>query len=340
MLCLKVHFRCTMNIMKTYFFFKMKESDPFVFPEHSSAVPDTRSLKASDRSVCNAPSEMSVRHFHRLLRTATPRLPRFSRLPHPSATPNHYPFCFSSSSTLLRALIATTAASALVVSQADSPSLPSSILDPDTIPLSLLSTTEEQTGVQFPLSLADGARLHGTGVRYMGGIVRVYALGFYADEASLKKVLSDWSGFGRDDILHADLLWNKLCESSELKRTIRMVVVREVTGVHMQKGFERGLMGRVVKRSRRGKCKPAECKRAVGLFGSLFGGVGVMKVGSEVVMEIGDGRIGVWIDGRWMGEVRNGILEWAVGDLFLGERGVTPTLRESVAEGLERVLRQ
>lgn len=194
--------------------------------------------------------------------------------------------------------------------------------------------------MQFPLSLADGARLHGTGVRCMGGLVRVYALGFYVDEVVLKKMLGDWSGFGREDILHAELLWEKLCESSEVKRTIRMVVVREVTGAHMQRGFERGLMGRVVKRSRRGKCKPAECKQAVGLFGKLFGDVGVMKVGSEVVMEIGGGGIRVWIDGRSMGEVRNEVLEWAVGDLFLGERSVAPTLRASVAEGLECVLKE
>lgn len=304
-------------------------------------MPIARCSKCPPASLATFLSDMSARHFHRLFCVATPRLLRVPYPAHPCANPNHYRFPFSSSRTLLHALVATTAASAFAVAtQADAPSLPSVIIDPDTVPLSLLSTTEEHTGVQFPLSLADGVRLHGTGARYMGGIVRVYALGFYADEDSLKKVLGDWSGFGRDDILHSELLWDKLCESSDLKRTIRMVVVREVGGVHMQKGFERGLMGRVVKRSRRGKCKPAESKRAVGLFASLFGGVGVMKVGSEVVMEVGGGGIAVWIDGRWMGEVRNEILEWAVGDLFLGEKGVAPSLRESVAEGLEQVLKE
>lgn len=235
------------------------------------------------------------------------------------------------------------ASSVAVVAHADAATSPpsASILNDEPVGLSVLTKTENATGVQFPITFNDAGTLHGTGVRLMGGLVRVYALGLYADRSALRDALSNWKGFSREEILSSDALWDSVCDvKASFTRTFRFVVVREVGGKHMRTGFERGLAPRVAKAVKKGRCKPSECKRATKKFADMFLGVGTMKVGSEAVVVLDGDKVSLTIDGRLMGEVRNPQLSWAMADMFLGGNAVAPTLRVSAAETLEELLRE
>lgn len=239
------------------------------------------------------------------------------------------------------ALFLTSASATTTTAYADSqsPNVASSVLEEE--PLSVLSRTEPQTGVEFPLLLSATESLHGTGVRLMGGLVRVYAVGFYVDPQAARAALADWVGFSQADILSSDALWDTVCDANaSFRRTFRMVVVREVGGKHMKDGFDRGIRPRVAAAAKKGRCKPAECKKAVHQFSNLFMSVGTMKVGSEIKIAVDNGNVSLTVDDRWLGEVKNPQLAWAMVDLFLGGRPVTPTLRQSSAEALEALLRE
>lgn len=175
----------------------------------------------------------------------------------------------------------------------------------------------------------------------MGGLVRVYAIGLYVDQEAARLALSDWTGFSESDILSSDALWDAVCDpNASFRRTFRMVVVREVGSKHMRDGFDRGLAPRVIAASKKGKCKPAECKRALKQFSDLFMSVGTMKVGSDARITVDNASVSLTIDGRWLGEVKNPQLAWAMADMFLGEKAVAPTLRKSSAKGLEKLLKE
>lgn len=272
---------------------------------------------------------MASRNVHRLLRLSSARLSLASSINNPRPSSSYVPYV------LAGATAAATFTTSLVL--CDASPLPS-FLDVPSSNLSVLSSPETATGVPFPLS-ANGLRLQGKGVRYMGGVVKVYALGFYADPTYLRTKLKDWIGFSKKELLSAPAVWDRLCEGeTNQRRMFRFVVVREVNGKHMQKGFDRGLMPRAKERSKRGRCKPKDVRTAVKLFAGMFVRVGTMKVGSEIRIELDGDKVMVWIDDRWMGEVRDAVLAWALNDMYLGVGSVTQTLREEVAGQLEQVL--
>lgn len=234
-------------------------------------------------------------------------------------------------------LASVSAATATAYAEYQKPSTLERLLEDDT--LSVLSRSEPQTGVQFPLALSHTENLHGTGVRLMGGLVRVYAIGFYVDAHAARGALADWEGFSRKDLLASDPFWDAICDAqAPFQRTFRMVVVREVGGKHMKDGFDRGIKPRVAAAIKKGKCKPAECRKSVSRFSDLFISLGTMKVGSEVRITLENGSVSLTVDGRWLGVVKNAQLAWAMADMFLGQKAVAPTLRQSSAEALEALL--
>lgn len=202
------------------------------------------------------------------------------------------------------------------------------------------SRVEHDTGVHFPTKISSAQQLVGVGARFMRGLVKVYAVGVYLDAVSARHSLSKWSGFQVDDILHAQPLWSAIVEGApELGvRTVRMVVVRQVVGSHMQHGFERQLIPRVSHIAKRGGCRPADCKADAKRFCALFCLVGTMKVGSDVRIAVDADLVSLSVDGRVLGEVRSKQLAVAIMDMFLGDRSVVNGLRRDVAVGLHQWL--
>ncbi|PXF47335.1 Fatty-acid-binding protein 1 [Gracilariopsis chorda] len=202
------------------------------------------------------------------------------------------------------------------------------------------SRVEHDTGVHFPTTISSAQQLVGVGARFMRGLVKVYAVGVYLDAVSARHSLRNWSGFDVDDILEAQPLWNALVEGAPALgvRTVRMVVVRQVVGSHMQHGFERQLIPRVLHIAKRGGCRPADCKADAKRFCALFCLVGTMKVGSDVRIAVDADVVSLSVDGRVLGEVRSKQLAVAVMDMFLGDRSVVNGLRRDVAVGLHQWL--
>lgn len=208
-------------------------------------------------------------------------------------------------------------------------------------PLTPLSRIELNTGVLFPMSLPSDQHLSGVGARFMGGLVKVYAVGIYLDQAAARSALADWIGFTADDIIASDPLWNTLCSvDAGISRTVRMVVVKEVNGKHMQNGFERALLGRVASFSKTGRCRPKESKALAKRFCALFATVGTMKVGSDIRITVDGDLITLVIDGRFIGKLQNAQLSQALLDMFVGDKAVVHGLREEVAKGLELMLQE
>ena len=204
-----------------------------------------------------------------------------------------------------------------------------------------LTRMESGTNVAFPVSLSNNEVLSGLGVRLMGGLVKVYAVGIYLDPKGVRTALADWHGFSVNEISSADPLWETLCSpAAKYTRTVRMVVVRQVEGHHMQHGFEKALLKRVATAAKRGRCSPSKCKKDALEFCSLFTTVGTMKNGSEIEIKVQGDIVNLVIDGRLIGQIRNAQLSWAVLDMFLGSRGVVAGLRNDVAKGLRTLLNE
>lgn len=203
-----------------------------------------------------------------------------------------------------------------------------------------LTAIESATGVSFPVALSPTEQLAGTGVRLMGGIVQVYALGMYVDPKCLRKLFSSYAETSAEQLMEEKEFWDTLCSANApLERTLRMVVVREVAGKHMQHGFERGLLPRIRRASNKSSISLAKGKAALKDFTKIFVDVGTMKVGSDVRIALRDGkRLDIEIDGRAVGSVKNEALTWALLDMFLGDKPVAPTLKSAVSSGVSRVL--
>lgn len=185
------------------------------------------------------------------------------------------------------------------------------------------STVEAETGVTFA-GWRNGQALAGTGCRLMGGIVRVYAVGVYVSPIALRASLRAHKGRQAAELLTDAKFWSDVCTRTEA--VVRLVVAREVTGAHMATGFERGLT-KATKRS-------ASHKR----FAALFKKLGVMKVGSEVIIRCEKGIVELLVDGRHVGSVDDNALAPDILAMYLGERAVTPSLKADAARGFADLL--
>lgn len=191
-----------------------------------------------------------------------------------------------------------------------------------------------------PLSISPDEHLVAGGVRMMTPLkVHVYILQLYVDTARVPTKMALWRGASPDFILRDKDFWEKLASPvSDLRRTVRMQLVRDVTGKHMQTGFERGLGWRVKYAAR--KMGLAGGKEGLKEFNKAFVDAGVMKEGSEVLIRfLGHGRIQVCVEGRDAVDIESQPLVWALLQMFYGEKSVAPNVKERVAEGFSELLK-
>lgn len=208
--------------------------------------------------------------------------------------------------------------------------------------------TEKQSGVVFPTRLPLSTQtLIGASVRLMRQLVQVYSVGLYVDNDNdaLKNQLLAWKHFNSADLLdNAEGVWDLLC-NPETPKTIRMVVVRSVSGKHMGDGFRRALKTRVAQyASSHGGVSPSQVKKKMDDFCSSFSKVGLMKEGSVADISIstdagGETVVKLIVDGRCIAVVQDKALAWALSDMYLGDKSVVSGMRGEVASGLEDLLR-
>jgi Chalcone isomerase like len=202
------------------------------------------------------------------------------------------------------------------------------------------AVAEPESGALFPKVLLDGEKLIAAGVRLMTPLkVQVYALGLYLDAPLASALLARWYDATADEILNDKEFWEKLSSpSSTLKRTVRMVTVREVSGHHMQTGFNRGLAWRVKLMSKKTRLEGG--KQALREFNNAFRDAGILKVGTEVLVRcLGHGKIQVCIQGRPSVDIDSPVLVWSILQMFYGEKSVAPNVKERVAAGFAALFR-
>lgn len=201
------------------------------------------------------------------------------------------------------------------------------------------TVVEEATKTAFARTLAGGEELAGASCRVMQRLVKVYAVGLYVDAETLRARLGKWAMFTADEVRGAGGFWNAVCDGG-VHKTVRVVVVREVVGVHMGNGFERALVPRVKARGARDGRSARESKGVVKDFCQGFCEVGTMKVGSEALIRIRGARCELVIDGRVLRVVEDQSLGWALCDMYVGEQAVVTSFRDEVVDGLVGMLKR
>ena len=196
--------------------------------------------------------------------------------------------------------------------------------------------TEPNTQVKFPIELQapSGAQaLAGTGVRTRTFLkVKVYAFGLYVDAAGARTALAAWRGKSAADLARDQSLYNELLKGS-LPMTLRLVMTRDVGADQMSEAFNEVLGPRVAQAEQRGMPGGAEAlTRFRGFFSDR------LTKGTELVFSRNGNTLKVSIGGKDAGEIDNGALAWALFDVYLGDKPISPDGKKTVVERLPEIL--
>lgn len=202
-----------------------------------------------------------------------------------------------------------------------------------------LIVEEPNTHAWFPLYLPSKEQLVAAGVRLMTPLkVQVYALGLYVDPTTAAILLAPWKRCNSSELLNTDVFWEQLTSPFiDMRRALRFEIARDVSGKHMQHGFDRGLIPRV-----RYAAKEMDLpggKDALRKFNAAFKNAGLLKVGKQVLISFeGQGKLVLEIEGQARVELDNRALVWAILDMFLGSNPVAPNVKANFAAGFASLL--
>jgi len=196
--------------------------------------------------------------------------------------------------------------------------------------------TEPNTQVTFPVELQAAAgpqALAGTGVRTRTMLkVKVYAFGLYLDAAGARTALAPWRGKSAADLGRDQSLYNALLKGG-FPMTLRLVMTRDVGADQMSEAFNEALGPRVAQAEQRGMTGGAE---ALTRFRGFF--TDRLTKGTELVFSREGNTLKVSIGGKDAGEIDNGALGWALFDVYLGEKPISPDGKKTVVARLPEIL--
>jgi hypothetical protein len=196
---------------------------------------------------------------------------------------------------------------------------------------------EPRINTDFPTELQTAAgvqRLTGTGVRLRTVFkVKVYTFGLYVDGDRARTALAPWRGKSAADLSNDASLYDELLKGA-FPMTMRLVMARDVGAQQMAEAFDGALAPRVAQAAQRGTPGGAE---ALGRFRALF--TSELKNGSELLFTWAPGdKLLVSIGGRQVGEIENRALCWALFDVYLGPKPISPEGRKTVVARLPNVI--
>nr|XP_004244307.1 fatty-acid-binding protein 3, chloroplastic [Solanum lycopersicum] len=204
-------------------------------------------------------------------------------------------------------------------------------------------TEEPATKVKFQRSLSlpgcsTSLSLLGTGYRekifaIIG--VKVYAAGLYVND-SVFSSLDAWRGRSAADIQQDPSLFNKIFEA-DLEKSLLIVLVRDVDGKTFWDALDEAISPRI-------KSPTADDKSALSTFRGVFQGKPLKKETSIFLTWIDPNKMLVSLSFDGMPSSVDATIESpnvasALFDVFLGGDPVSPTLKASVAKGLEATLK-
>jgi hypothetical protein len=202
--------------------------------------------------------------------------------------------------------------------------------------LQTADVTEPNTKVTFPTHLQSAAgeqALAGTGVRTRTVLkVKVYAFGLYVDAAGARTGLAAWRGKSAADLAGDPSLYTELLKGS-FPMTLRLVMTRDVGADQMSEAFNEALAPRVAQAEQRGMAGGAEAlTRFRGFFSDR------LTKGTELVFSRNGNTLKVSIGGKDAGEIDNGALAWALFDVYLGDKPISPDGKKTVVARLPEIL--
>lgn len=206
--------------------------------------------------------------------------------------------------------------------------------------VSVPPVSDYEASYTTPTTLGPDEHLVAGGVRTMTPLkVPVYILQLYVDPTRVRAKLALWRGQSAAFILADRDFWDRLSSPlTDFRRTVRLSVLRTVTGNHMQHGFERGLGWRVKAAAR--KMGLPGGRDGLKVFNKAFVNAGVLEEGSEIIIRFrGMGRMTLLVGKGEAVEIDSKPLVWALLQMFYGEKSVAPTVKENVAHGFEEMLK-
>ncbi|EKX42075.1 hypothetical protein GUITHDRAFT_141543 [Guillardia theta CCMP2712] len=152
-------------------------------------------------------------------------------------------------------------------------------------------------------------------------LAQAYAIGLYIDESFVE---DESLAQGR----HLDA---RPLEDPRVRKTLRLVMAREVKGPHIAKGFDRTLIN-VLRRMTNSKKSPG--KDALKKFTSIFSSCGTLQQNDDVMLYMpGDGSLTIFIKGESRGRIDSQLLCDAVTEMYIGSKPVGPLIRSNFLAG-------
>ena len=196
--------------------------------------------------------------------------------------------------------------------------------------------TEPNTKVTFSTHLQTAAgeqALGGTGVRTRTMLkVKVYAFGLYLDAAGARSALAAWRGKNAAALAGDESLYKELLKGG-FPMTLRLVMTRDVGADQMSEAFNEALGPRVAQAELGGMTGGAE---ALTRFRGFF--TDKLTKGTELVFSRSGNTLKVSIAGKESGEIDNAALAWALFDVYLGDKPISPDGKKGVVARLPEIL--
>ncbi len=206
-------------------------------------------------------------------------------------------------------------------------------------PAAAQTVTEPSSGVAFPveLSVAGGGRqvLAGTGLRTRTMLnVKIYAFGLYVDAAGARAALSAYAGRGAAELERDNAFYDAVLRLG-FPMTMRLSMIRNITGEQMSEAFEDALRPRVTAAAGRGM---AGGEAALNTFRGFFS-LDRLTEGVELLFTCtGDGTLHTSVAGEAKPAIQSRALCWALFDVYLGRNPISASGKRSAIARMPAIL--
>ncbi|CAI9107829.1 OLC1v1007297C1 [Oldenlandia corymbosa var. corymbosa] len=201
--------------------------------------------------------------------------------------------------------------------------------------------TETRTGMSFPSVLSDSQRLLGVGLRRkcILGLknIDVYAFGVYADDADIKKVLSEnYGNLSVSELKEIKKLREDLMES-DVSMTVRLQIVYGKLSIKSVRSAFEDSVGSRLKKFGGG----ADHKELLQRFTSQFKDEYKIPRGSIIDLSRDQGYVlRTKIDGKEVGSIESKLLCRSILDLYIGDEPFDQKAKEDVQQNLASLLQK
>jgi len=195
---------------------------------------------------------------------------------------------------------------------------------------------DSQSGVAFPVALVPPGgsaphRLMGTATREKTIFrIKVYAYGLYVDGGAARAALGAFAGRPAEALARDSAFFQQLLRM-QIPMTLRLVMVRDVSGAALGEAFDDALKPRVAKAP--AGATGLDGPTALAAFRTFFNLREVAR-STEIVFSCSpNGELRTAVDGQSRSPLQSQALCWALFDVYLGDKPVSLDGRRSLISG-------